>query len=189
MRASLTLICQGETAASRGSHFPCDDPLEAREWQRARQLQSSVARYHRVWFAPDAAARQTAAALSLHGTPVTELAEPDYGIWAGRPVREVMMQDAEAFQAWLEGAAPPGGESRAQLLARCGSWLAKHVDIRGRHCAIAPAAAIRATIVDVLGAPLHSFARIDIHPLSITELRSDGRRWNLCLLKGHINGE
>ncbi|EPB5858829.1 histidine phosphatase family protein, partial [Klebsiella michiganensis] len=39
MRASLTLICQGETAASRGSHFPCDDPLEAREWQRARQLQ------------------------------------------------------------------------------------------------------------------------------------------------------
>jgi broad specificity phosphatase PhoE len=35
-----------------------------------------------------------------------ELAEPDYGIWAGRPVREVMMQDAEAFQAWLEGAAP-----------------------------------------------------------------------------------
>lgn len=130
MRASLTLICQGETAASRGSHFPCDDPLEAREWQ-----------------------------------------------------------DAEAFQAWLEGAAPPGGESRAQLLARCGSWLAKHVDIRGRHCAIAPAAAIRATIVDVLGAPLHSFARIDIHPLSITELRSDGRRWNLCLLKGHINSE
>lgn len=99
------------------------------------------------------------------------------------------MQDAEAFQAWLEGAAPPGGESRAQLLARCGSWLAKHVDIRGRHCAIAPAAAIRATIVDVLGAPLHSFARIDIHPLSITELRSDGRRWNLCLLKSHINGE
>lgn len=129
MRASLTLICQGETAASRGSHFPCDDPLEAREWQRARQLQSSVARYHRVWFAPDAAA------LSLQGTPVTELAEPDYGIWAGRPVHEVMMQDAEAFQAWLEGAAPPGGESRAQLLARCGSWLAKHVDIRGRHCA------------------------------------------------------
>lgn len=127
--------------------------------------------------------QQTAAALSLQGTPVTELAEPDYGIWAGRPVREVMKQDAEAF-GLAGGCRSPGGESRAQLLARCGSWLAKHVDIRGRHCAIAPAAAIRATIVDVLGAPLHSFARIDIHPLSITELRSDGRRWNLCLLKG-----
>ena len=93
MRASLTLICQGETAASRGSHFPCDDPLEAREWQRARQLQSRVARCHRVWISPETAARQTAAALSLQGTPVMELAEPDYGIWAGRPVREVMTQD------------------------------------------------------------------------------------------------
>ncbi|NMD78041.1 histidine phosphatase family protein [Klebsiella sp. DNRA6] len=189
MRASLTLICQGETAASRGSHFPCDDPLEAREWQRAHQLQSGTARYQRVWISPDTAARQTAAALSLPGTLVTELAEPDYGIWAGRSLREVMTQDAEAFRAWLEGDSPPGGESRAQLLARCGSWLAKHVDIQGRHCAIAPAAIIRAMIVDVLGGPLHSFARIDIHPLSITELRSDGRRWNLCLLKGHINGE
>lgn len=120
MRASLTLICQGETAASRGSHFPCDDPLEAREWQRARQLQSRVARCHRVWISPETAARQTAAALSLQGTPVMELAEPDYGIWAGRPVREVMTQDADAFLAWLEGDPPPGGESRAQLLARCG---------------------------------------------------------------------
>lgn len=189
MRASLTLICQGETAASRDSHFPCDDPLEAREWQRARQLQSRVARCHRVWVSPETAARQTAAALSLQGTPVMELAEPDYGIWAGRPVREVMTQDADAFLAWLEGDPPPGGESRAQLLARCGRWLAKHVDIPGRHGVIASASTIRAMILNVLGAPLHSFARIDVHPLSITELRSDGRRWNFCLLRDDIKGE
>ncbi|MGS4821919.1 phosphoglycerate mutase family protein, partial [Raoultella terrigena] len=79
MRASLTLICQGETAASRGSHFPCDDPLEAREWQRAQRVPGSAARYHSVWISPDTAARQTAAALSLQGTLVAELAEPDYG--------------------------------------------------------------------------------------------------------------
>ncbi|MEX0533704.1 histidine phosphatase family protein [Raoultella terrigena] len=188
MRASLTLICQGETAASRGSHFPCDDPLEAREWQRAQRLPGSAARYHSVWISPNTAARQTAAALSLQGTLVAELAEPDYGSWAGRPLREVMAQDAEAFHAWLEGAPPPGGESRAQLLARYGSWLAKCVDIQGRHCAIVPAAAIRAMIVDVLGAPPQSFSCIDIHPLSITELRSDGRRWNFCLLKDRATG-
>ncbi|CAM3466824.1 hypothetical protein NUKP37_28680 [Klebsiella variicola] len=118
-----------------------------------------------------------------------ELAEPDYGIWAGRPVREVMTQDADAFLAWLEGDPPPGGESRAQLLARCGRWLAKHVDIPGRHGVIASASTIRAMILNVLGAPLHSFARIDVHPLSITELRSDGRRWNFCLLRDDIKGE
>ncbi len=36
----------GRNSGVRGSHFPCDDPLEAREWQRARQLQSRVARCH-----------------------------------------------------------------------------------------------------------------------------------------------
>ena len=111
------------------------------------------------------------------------------GIWAGRPVREVMTQDADAFLAWLEGDPPPGGESRAQLLARCGRWLAKHVDIPGRHGVIASASTIRAMLLNVLGAPLHSFARIDVHPLSITELRSDGRRWNFCLLRDDIKGE
>ncbi|HED2544765.1 histidine phosphatase family protein [Raoultella planticola] len=181
MAASLTLICQGETAAGRGSRFPDDEPLQAREWQRARRLQSLVARYHTVWIAPDAAARQTASALSLPIVQAAELAEPDYGIWAGRPLREVMMQDADTFRAWLEGAPPPGGESRDQLLARCGSWLNKRVDIQGRHCAIASASAIRAMIVNVLGAPPQSFERIDIHPLSITELRSDGRRWHFCV--------
>lgn len=189
MRSSLTLICQGETAASRGSHFPSDDPLEAREWQRARQLQSIAACYHSIWTAPGTAARQTATALSLQATQAAELAEPDYGLWAGRPLREVMTQDAEAFHAWLEDAAPPGGESRVQLLARCAAWLAQRVDIPGLHCAVVPAAVIRAMIVDVLGAPPQSFARIDIHPLSITELRSDGRRWHFCLLKERATGE
>ena len=182
MGASLTLICQGETAAGRGSRFPDDEPLEVRAWQRARQLQSVVARYHTVWCAPQAAARQTARALSLPFTLATELAEPNYGIWAGRPLREVMMQDAEAFHAWLEGAPPPGGESRAQLLAHCGHWLTQRVDMQGRHCAIVSATAIRALIVDVLGAPLQSFERIDIHPLSITGLHSDGRRWHFCVV-------
>ncbi|KFW98550.1 phosphoglycerate mutase [Pectobacterium betavasculorum] len=189
MRASLTLICQGETAASRGSHFPCDDPLEAREWQRAQKLHSIAARYHSVWTAPETAARQTTTALSLHATLTAELAETDYGLWAGRPLREVMTQDAEAFHAWLEGAAPPGGESRVQLLARCAAWLAQRVDIPGLHCAVVPASVIRAMIVDVLGAPLQSFARIDIHPLSITELHSDGRRWHFCVLKDRATGK
>ncbi len=181
MGASLTLICQGETAAGRGSRFPDDEPLEVREWQRARRLQSVVARYHTVWSAPEAAARQTASVLCLPIALAAELAQPDYGSWAGRPLREVMTQEADNFRAWLTGAPPPGGESRAQLLARCGNWLTKHVNIQGRHCAVASAAAIRAMIVDVLGAPPQSFERIDIHPLSLTELHSDGRRWHFCV--------
>lgn len=189
MRASLTLICQGKTVASRGSYFPSDDPLEEWESKRARHLQSIAARYHSAWTAPGAAARQTAAALSLQATVAAELAEPGYGIWAGRSIHEVMTQDADAFHAWLEGAPPPGGESRTQLLARCASWLDQRVDIHGLHCAIAPAAVIRAMIISVLDAPSQSFTRIDIHPLSITRLSSNGQRWNFCLVEDRITDE
>ena len=68
-----------------------------------------------------------------------------------------MTQDAEAFHAWLGGATPPDGELRIQLLARCAAWLAQHVDVLGLHCAVVPAAVIRVTIVDVLGAPPQPF--------------------------------
>lgn len=81
----------------------------------------------------------------------------DYGLRAGRPLREVMTQDAEAFHAWLGCATPLDGESRIQLLARCAAWLAQRVDIPGLHCAVVPAAVIHVMIVDVLGAPPQSF--------------------------------
>ena len=83
------------------------------------------------------------------GTLVTELAEPDYGIWAGRSLREVMTQDAEAFRAWFRVTLAGRRVARTAAGALWRSWLAKHVDIQGRHCAIAPAAIIRAMIVDV----------------------------------------
>ncbi|HBC9216609.1 TPA: histidine phosphatase family protein [Citrobacter freundii] len=87
-----------------------------------------------------------------------------------------MTQDAEAFHALLGGAAPPDGESRVQLLAHCVAWLAQRVDIPSLHCTVVSAAVIRAMIVDVLGAPPQSFECNDIHPLSISELQSNGRR-------------
>ncbi|MHA3584266.1 histidine phosphatase family protein [Yersinia enterocolitica] len=100
----------------------------------------------------------------------------DCGLWVGRPLREVMTQDAEALYAWLGHAAPPDGELRVQLLARCAAWLAQRVDITVLHCAVISAAVIRSMIVDVLGAPPQSFAFNFIHPLSISELQSNGRR-------------
>lgn len=120
---------------------------------------------------------------------MTELAEPDYGIWAGRTVREVMMQDAEAFQAWLEGAAPPA-ESHVLSCWRAAAagWLNTSIfEVATVPLRLPPQSAPRSSTFSA--PPLHSFARIDIHPLSIIELRSDGRRWHLCLLKGHINSE
>ena len=45
--------------------------------------------------------------------------------------------------------------------------------------AVTHAAVIRAAILAVMGASAACFARIDVTPLSLTDLRSDGRRWTL----------
>ena len=50
---------------------------------------------------------------------------------------------------------------------------------RGHTIALTHASVIRTAILHVLGAPLAASWKIDIEPLSITDFRSDGRRWVL----------
>lgn len=179
MTAVLTLICQGETAASRSSRFPQDEPLEVRELSHVRQLQDSLAKYLSVWCAPQLVAQQTAEALSLSADIDATLVDINYGVWAGLPLKMVMAQDAPAFQAWLQGSPPPGGETLTQLQERCRYWLEQRVATHGGYCAVVSAAVIRAMVLCVLSAPEKAFPQIDIHPLSMTELCSDGHRWHV----------
>ncbi|ADU72713.1 histidine phosphatase family protein [Pantoea sp. At-9b] len=180
MSATLQLVCQGETLANRQSRFPADDPLcEPALLQR----RSGFASYSKIWTAPGVASLQTAQALGLSGEPVAALVEPDHGRWSGLAIRDVMKQEPDVFLRWLEGAAPPEGESLQQLMLRCEAWLAQHVAERGQHCAVVSSAIIRAMVVSLLGAPVRAFNAIDVHPLSVTELRSDGKRWHVCLGK------
>lgn len=185
MPTLLTLICQGETAAARRSRFPLDEPLAAQVPPQIQDLPQAA--YQAVWCAPQLAARQTAQALGLHGNVDEALRDCDYGTWAGLPLMQVMAEDSHHFAAWLEGGAPPGGESAGQLIARCDRWLAQRMNAGGRHCAVVPAAVIRAIAVGLLGAPVQALARLDIHPLSISELSSDGRRWQLCQLGRRVD--
>ncbi|MGL6019290.1 MAG: histidine phosphatase family protein [Gibbsiella quercinecans] len=187
MPTLLTLICQGETAAARRSRFPLDEPLTAQVQQQIQHLPRAPAAYQAVWCAPQLAARQTAQALGLHANVDEALRDSDYGAWAGLPLMQVMAEDSHHFAAWLAGGAPPGGESAGQLIARCDRWLAQRMNAGGRHCAVVSAAVIRAIAVGLLGAPVQALARLDIHPLSISELSSDGRRWQLCQLGRRVD--
>ncbi|TGR74745.1 histidine phosphatase family protein, partial [Mesorhizobium sp. M1C.F.Ca.ET.193.01.1.1] len=65
-------------------------------------------------------------------------------------------------------------------VARRGAALMERLAGESGHTiALTHAVPIRAVIVHVLGAPLSSVWKIDIEPLSLTEFRSDGRRWVL----------
>jgi broad specificity phosphatase PhoE len=76
-------------------------------------------------------------------------------------------------------ASPPGGESLADLAARLDPVLALRLTQAGTLLAVTHPAVIRLAAVLVLGAPLPASRKIDIQPLSLTDLRSDGKRWHL----------
>ena len=103
----------------------------------------------------------------------------NFGRWAGRTIAEISATEPESLAQWI---ADPdfdghGGESRAALTERAGRWLCQCVKERGHTLAITNAPVLKAMIFEVLGAPADAFWRIDIAPLSLTDLRHDGRRW------------
>lgn len=179
MTTVIQLICQGETLANRHARFPSDDPLSDTALKHFPLRTAGVGPFTKIWTAPEQAARQTMRGMGLQGQCVAELAEPGYGCWSGMPIKTVLEQDEAAFQRWLAGEAAPGGESVAQVMMRTAAWLSQRVADRGCQCAIVSPAVIRAIIIHLLDAPVGAFQRIDIHPLSMTVLRSNGKRWHL----------
>ncbi|HTO83978.1 MAG TPA: histidine phosphatase family protein [Methylomirabilota bacterium] len=177
MTTRLTLICHAATAATRAAAFPLDEPIEAGAPERAPGLPQA----ERVWTSPALRARQTAEALGLAATPEPALRDCDFGRWAGRRLADLQAAEPAAVAAWLgdPAAAPHGGESLLDLLARVASWLEARAGERGHGIAITHPAIIRAAIVHALAAPPAAFWRIDIEPLSLTELRRSPQHWTL----------
>jgi broad specificity phosphatase PhoE len=181
MTARLTLVCHAATAATRAAAFPADEPVAARSLAQAAALARRIGPTDRAWSSPALCARQTAAALGLDAVAHAALRDCDYGRWSGRRLANVHVEDPHAIAAWRAdpAAAPHGGESLAAVLERVGVWLDDCVTGSGKSVAVTHASVIRAAIVHVLDAPAHAFWRIDVAPLSMLDLGSDGTRWNL----------
>ncbi len=180
MNARVTLISHAATDAVRRAAFPLDEPLEEREFTRIADLGWHAPRAQRILSGPEQRTQQTAEALGLMSTVVNDLRDCDYAQWRGRDLNEIQSSDPEGLLAWLTdpAAAPHGGESIVDLIARTASWLEDQKDLP-HTIAITHPSLIRAAIVHLLGAPAASFWRIDIAPLSLTDLRFNGRSWTL----------
>jgi broad specificity phosphatase PhoE len=176
----LTLISHAATAAQRRSAFPLDEPLEEREVAKTAALGWSAPRAQRVFSGPERRAQQTAEALGLTAEVEVELRDCDYGEWRGCTLSEVELRQPAEVLAWLTdpGAAPHGGESISQLIARIGGWLQEQ-RTPDHTIAVTHPAVIRSAIVHALQAPPSAFWRIDIAPLSLTDLRWNGRVWTV----------
>ncbi|MEE3627804.1 histidine phosphatase family protein [Nitrospirillum sp. BR 11752] len=182
----LILLAHAPTRAQRDAIFAsATEPAEeaglaqAGHWAEARALR----KIGQLLTAPEDRARQTAAVLAATlGMEVTEdaaLADLDAGSWQGRSLAELSVHEADAVAAWLGDpeARPHGGESLAQLRARVARWL-ENWTAEGHTLAVTHPAVIRMAAAVVLDAPLQAFWRLDIAPLSLTDLRWN-RRWTV----------
>jgi broad specificity phosphatase PhoE len=157
-------------------------------------LKWNAPRAERILTAPELRAQQTSQALGLSADVDSDLRDCDYGAWGGFTLNDVASRKPEEVQLWLTDpeAAPHSGESIVGLIDRVGLWLEKQRGA-GFTLAITHPSVIRAAIVCVLEATPQTFWRIDIAPLSITDLRWNERVWTLrssgCALSKSVQQE
>jgi broad specificity phosphatase PhoE len=177
----LSFISHAATESQRRAAFPLDEQLEPREIARVGALGWKAPRVQRILSGPERRAQETADALGLSPTVAVDLRDCDYGAWSGYPLSEVEQREPEAVVAWLTdpGAAPHGGESLVQLLRRTSSWMERQRDAGGHTLAVTHPAVIRSALVHGLQAAAYTFWRFDIPPLSVTDLRWNGKVWSV----------
>ncbi|CAB3806765.1 hypothetical protein LMG28614_06455 [Paraburkholderia ultramafica] len=194
MDTRLLLVSHASRAAQRAGRFPADHPLDARGRAevetKAVRMRVAIPDAAAAFVSPAVCARDTALALGLAATVDDALADMNYGSWHGRRLADLSVEAPQDLAAWTRDpdAAPHGGESLSQLVKRMGAWLdalddaisgttsgtSKHVH---NVVAVTHAPLLRAAIVYALGASPAVFARIEIAPLSVVELRHSQRGW------------
>ncbi|MEU6769858.1 histidine phosphatase family protein [Streptomyces sp. NPDC046759] len=183
MTSRVLLVSPAMSASSRQARFDDGGPIEDGGAARARSAAGSLPAAARVLSSPGVRCRETAAALGLDDVPVPELAGLDVGRWRGRTLEEVGTAEPEAVGRWLgdPGSAPHGGESVQDLCGRVARWLSDAQTLPGRTLAVVEPEVVRAAVVHALGLPASVFWRLDVPPLTVTELSGRAGRWNLRL--------
>jgi len=182
MALRLTLIAHGATIATRLAAFPRDEPLEDRAIRHAAALGRRLGRADRILTSPALRARQTADVLGLTAEIDDELRDCDFGRWTGLRLAELAVAEPDGLAAWLSDpdALVHGGESITAVVQRVAAWLDLQVaGAAERVIAVTHASVIRATVLHAIAAPASSFWRIDVAPLSRTEIVAQGGRWTL----------
>ncbi|WP_093929304.1 histidine phosphatase family protein [Streptomyces sp. ok210] len=178
------LISPALNAALREARFDGDAPLDASGVRRAHAAAAAVPAADRRVHGSDERCTGTAKALGLRSEPEPALRGWDLGRWRGQRLAQVSQDEPEAVSAWLSdpSAAPHNGESLLDLHARVGGWLdSLHGEGAedGGVLAVVEPAAVRAAIVHALSLPPQAFWRLDVAPLTLTELSGRSGRWNL----------
>jgi broad specificity phosphatase PhoE len=175
------MVRHAPTGATRTVAFPVDEPLDERGRAAARSLARAVPANAALVSSPALRCVQTAEATGRHFDCEPQLAECDFGRWAGTRLADVAASDRDAARAWMAepDACPHGGESLSDFARRVAEWLDAQAAERGALVAITHAGVVRAALVRALGAPIEAFWHLDVAPLSVTEMHAHDGRWTV----------
>lgn len=174
----LTFLTPPATREQRAGIFPSDEPLGEEAIARLGAVRWRVRVGERVWSSPERRAVGCAEGLGLTPEVAPELRECDFDGWRGRGLEELCGEDADGVGQWLEDvtAAPHGGESYAELMARVAGWM----DGLGEAAVVVThASVVRVAVVHALSAPVEAFLRVEVGQLTRTELVRHRGQWRL----------
>lgn len=154
-----------------------DPPLDRGGREQAAALRGHLPTPDRVWTSHAARSVETARLAGLDGGAAdADLAEGDFGRWAGRTPLEVADEEPDVIAAWYAdlGSAPHGGETFAQVVVRARRVLARAAALGGTTIAVTHGGLIRAALLGVLELPVTALWRLDAAPASVAELHPAG---------------
>jgi broad specificity phosphatase PhoE len=180
MSIRMSLVCHAGTSSGRDVAFPDDEPANVTVLSKATALGPLLQDASRLWTAPERRARETAAKLGSPSAIIPEVRDCDFGCWRGRRLIDIQGEVPHLLEAWTSNpaAAPHGGESTVDLLKRVGAWLDDYRET-GHTVLVTHPMVIRAVVTHSLCAGPDAFRRIDIEPLSVTDLRRFRQCWTL----------
>ncbi|MDX6563754.1 MAG: hypothetical protein QOD65_3568 [Gaiellales bacterium] len=181
---TLLLVRHAPTSATRASAFPADESLDERGREQAAGLAATLPSRAAILTSPARRCRETAEVAGLEAEVDDQIAECDFGTWAGRSLADVNDDEPDSVRSWMldPDSAPHGGESLAMFCTRIARWLDAQAEQDGRVVAITHGEVIKAAAIHALGAPVLAFWRIDASPLAFTELHAHGGRWTVARL-------
>lgn len=176
----ITLISHPATQEQKAGVFPCEESLDAEVLAKLATVAWRPAGNSRILTAPELRTRQTAVALGLSAVEVADLRDCDFGRWRGRSLEALQEEEISELSRWLDDvtAAPHEGESFHSLMIRVSIWLDSQREA-GPVIAVTHASVVRAAVVGALQVPDEAFLRIEVAPLTATDIRFSAGHWRV----------
>lgn len=186
----VLLVRHATSAGTRRAAFPATtgacardgcEPLDRAGAVQATALRGILPAPSNCWASFAVRALETAWLAGYDAQPSADLAECDFGRWAGLLPTEVHEADPDGLAAWYADpdAAPHGGERLGDVRARAAAVLTRAREFGGTVVVFTHGGLVKAALLEALGLGAQALWRLDVAPASVTELHPATRGWRV----------